>query len=248
MTCAISSELNSPPSRFFSISDGRCMIKTRSDEIQRLLNFRFIITPLSRRLESDRMPRGFHFNSIKNPIWIFPVPNEVICDVAPDVTLEVDGGAGLQCLTDLVVAAGIDNCVDVHVTCEMRRELVAITCKKIENTRRKVTRRDDFGKGERGQRIRRRSERDDAIAAGNDGSDNRYQSEQGRRIRRQRQHHASWFRDREIEMRGRYGIYRSENLRKLVRPTGVINQAINRGRYLVARPSPRAVNAPKLAF
>src|SRR5207237_1310206 len=184
-----------------------------------LLNFRFIITPLSRRLESDRMPRGFHFNSIKNPIWIFPVPNEVICDVAPDVTLEVDGGAGLQCLTDLVVAAGIDNCVDVHVTCEMRRELVAITCKKIENTRRKVTRRDDFGKGERGQRIRR-----------------------------QRQHHASWFRDREIEMRGRYGIYRSENLRKLVRPTGVINQAINRGRYLAARPSPRAVNAPKLAF
>src|SRR5207302_7595298 len=94
MTCAISSEPNSLPSRFFSISDGTGVMERWSNEIQRLLNFRFIITPLSRRLESDRMPRGFHFNSIKNPIWIFPVPNEVICDVAPDVTLEVDGGAG----------------------------------------------------------------------------------------------------------------------------------------------------------
>src|SRR5205085_10002243 len=114
-----------------------------SNEIQRLLNFRFIITPLSRRRESDRMPRGFHFSSIKNPIWILPVSNEVICDVAPDVTLEVDGGAGLELLTDSVVAAGIDNCIDVHVTCEMPHELVAIMGEKIENTGRKVTRCDD---------------------------------------------------------------------------------------------------------
>src|SRR5437667_2314470 len=179
MTCAISSELNSPPSRFFSISDGRCMIKTRSDEIQRLLNFRFIITPPSRRLESDRMPRGFHFNSIKNPIRIFPLSNEVICDVAADVTFDVDGGAGLQFLTDLVVAAGIDNCINVHMTCEMRRELVAITCEKIENAGRKVTRRDDFGKGKRGERIGGRRERDDAVAAGDDWGNNRHKPEQG---------------------------------------------------------------------
>src|SRR6266853_2897186 len=219
-----------------------------SNEIQRLLNFRFITTPLSRRLESDRMPRGFHFNSIKNPIRIFPVSNEVICDVAPDVTLDVDGGAGLQFLTDLVVAAGIDNCIDVHMTCEMRRQLAAIACEKIENAGRKIARRDDFGKGKRGQRIRRRSERDDAVATGDDGSDNRYQSEQGRRIRRQRHHYASRFPNREIKMRGRDRMYRSENLRKLVRPTGVINQAINRGRYFASRPRPRVVNAGKLVF
>src|SRR5437899_9211767 len=197
MTCAISSELNSPPSRFFSISDGRCMIKTRSDEIQRLLNFRFIITPLSRRLKSDRMPRGFHFNSIKNPIRIFLVSNEVVCDAAPDVTLDVDGGAGLQFLTDLVVAAGIDNCVDVHMTCEMRRQLVAISCEKIENAGRKVTRRDDFGKGKRGERIRGGSERDDAVAGGDDWGHNRHQAKQGRCIRRQRNHYSYQVRDGE---------------------------------------------------
>src|SRR5438105_3597928 len=100
------------------------------------------------------MPRGFHFNSIKNPIRIFLVSNEVVCDAAPDITLDVDGGAGLQFLTDLVVAAGIDNCVDVHMTCEMGRQLVAISCEKIENAGRKVTRRDDFGKGKGGERIR----------------------------------------------------------------------------------------------
>src|SRR5438128_1091554 len=185
-----------------------------SNEIQRLLNFRFITTPLSRRLESDRMPRGFHFNSIKNPIRIFPVSNEVICDVAPDVTLDVDGGAGLQFLTDLVVAAGIDNCIDVHMTCEMRRQLAAIACEKIENAGRKVTRRDDFGKGKRRERIRRRSEGDDAVAAGDDWGNNRHHSQQSRIIGRQRDHHASWLGDRKIEMRRRDRIYRSENLRK----------------------------------
>src|SRR2546423_6115782 len=219
-----------------------------SNEIQRLLNFRFIITPLSRRLESDWMPRGFHFNSIKNPIRIFPLSNEVICDAAADVALDVDGGAGLQFLTDLVVAAGIDNCIDVHMTCEMRRQFVAITCKKIENTGRKVTRRDDFGKRKGGERIRGRSERNDAVAAGDDWGNDRHQPEQGRRIRRQGNHHSSRFRDGKIEMRRRHRIYRSETLRKLVRPTGIINQSINRGRYFAARPGPRAVNAGTLAF
>src|SRR5436305_6092031 len=42
-------------------------------------------------------------------------------------------------------------------------------------------------------------------------------------------------------------IYRSENLRKLVGPTGVINQAINRGRDFAARPRRRAANAGELA-
>src|SRR5213595_1170055 len=144
MTCAISSELNSPPSRFFSISDGTCMIKTRSDEFSACLTPNLSLLHCRGRLESDGMPRGFHFNSIKNPIRIFLVSNEVICDAAPDVTLDISSRAGLQFLTDLVVAAGIDDCIDIHMTCEMRRQLVAISCEKIENAGRKVTRRDDF--------------------------------------------------------------------------------------------------------
>ena len=205
-------------------------------------------SPLPRLLESDRMPRGFHLDGIENPVRVFRVAAEVIQDGATDVALDVNGRAGLQFLADFVLAAGIDNCINVHMTCEMWRELAAITCEKIEDTGRKVTRRDDFGKGKRGERVRGRSERDDAVAAGDDGSDNRYQPEQGRLIRRQRDHHARRFGDRKIEMRRRDRIYRSENLRKLVRPTGVINQAINRGRYFAARPGRRAANAGKLAF
>src|SRR5207244_11514438 len=96
-----------------------------SNEIQRLFNFRFVITPLSRRLESDRVPRGLHFNSIKNPIRIFLASNEVICDAAPDVTLDVDGVAVLQFLPDLVVAAAIANSADVHMTCTIRLKLLS---------------------------------------------------------------------------------------------------------------------------
>src|SRR5256886_13171772 len=205
-------------------------------------------SPLPRLLESDRMPRGFHLDGIENPVRVFRVAAEVIHDGATDVALDVDGGAGLQFLADLIVAAGIDNCIDVHMTCEMRRELAAITCEKIKNAGRKTTRRDDFGKGKRGERIRRRSERDDAVAAGDNWGNNRHHSEQSRVIGRQRDHHARWFGDRKIEMRRRDRIYRPQNLRKLVRPTGVINQAINRGRYFAARPGPRAVNAGKFAF
>src|SRR5437660_2259720 len=210
--------------------------------------YHYSITPLPRRLESDRMPRGFHFNSIENPIRVFAIATEVICDGALNVTLDVNSRTGLQFLTDLVVAAGIDDGIDIHMTCEMRRELAAIAREKIENAGRKVTRRDDLGKGKWGERIRRRSERDDAVAASDDWGNNGHHSEQGRCIGRQRDQHASWLGDRKIEMRRRDRIYRSENLRKLVRPTGVINQAINRGRYFAARPGPRAVNAGKLTF
>src|SRR5256885_13193945 len=219
-----------------------------SSGIQRLLNFRFIITPLSPWLESDRMPRGFHFNRIENPIRVFDIATEVICDGALNVTLDVNSRAGLQFLTDLVVAAGIDDCIDIHMTCEMRRELAAIAREKIKNAGRKVTRRDDFGKGKWRERIRRRSQRDDGVATGDNWGNNRHHPEQGRCIGRQRDHHASGLGDGKIEMRRRDRVYRSENLRKLVRPTGVINQVINRGRYFAARPGPRIVNAGKLTL
>ncbi len=125
------------------------------------------------------------------------------------------------------------------MTGEMRRQLAAIACEKIENAGRKVTRRDDFGKGKRRERIRRRSERDDAVAAGDDRGNDRHQS----RARPGASGASatttpvgSGMVKLKCERRDR--IYRSENLRKLVRPTGVINQAINRGRYFAARPGP----------
>src|SRR5437773_1662912 len=145
----------------------------------------------AQRLESDRVPCGFHFNGIENPIGVFPVPTEVISDCTPNVTLDVDGGAGLQFRTDFFVAAGIDDCIDIHMTREMRRELAAITCEEIENAGRKVTRRDDFGKGKRGECVCDRSERDDAVAAGDDGGNNRRHSEQSWFIGRQCDHNTS---------------------------------------------------------
>src|SRR5437764_15183934 len=112
------------------------------------------------------MQRRLHFDRIDNPIRVFPLATEVISYSATDVTLDVDGSASLQFLADLFIVAGIDDCIDIHMTGEMRPELVAIPCEKIENTGRKLTRRDDFGKGERGERVR--GERDDAVAAGDD--------------------------------------------------------------------------------
>ena len=49
-------------------------------------------------------------------------------------------------------------------------------------------------------------------------------------------------------MRRRDRIYRPQNLRKLVRPTRVINQAINRGRDFASRLGRRAVKTAKLAL
>src|SRR5437868_15159856 len=109
--------------------------------------YHYFITPTldhstARLLESDRMPCGFHLDGIENPVRVFRVAAEVIYDDATDVALDVDGGAGLQFLADLIVAAGIDNCIDVHMTCEMRRELAAIACERSEERR--------VGKGGRG--------------------------------------------------------------------------------------------------
>ena len=44
----------------------------------------------AQRLESDRMPRRFHFDRIENPIRVFPLATEVISYSATDVTLDVD--------------------------------------------------------------------------------------------------------------------------------------------------------------
>jgi len=55
----------------------------------------------AQRLESDRMPRRFHFDRIENPIRVFPLATEVISYSATDVTFDVDSGASLQFLADL---------------------------------------------------------------------------------------------------------------------------------------------------
>src|SRR5205823_12843985 len=70
----------------------------------------------AQRLESDRMPRRFHFDRIENPIRVFPLATEVISYSATDVTLDVDSGASLQFLADLFIVAGIDDCIDIHMT------------------------------------------------------------------------------------------------------------------------------------
>ena len=115
-------------------------------------------------LQPNRVPRRFHLHGIENPIRIFRALREVVWDFASNVAFDVDGRAGLQFRADLFIPTGINDCIDVHVTGEMRRELGAISGEKIENAAGKVTRGDDFRKGEGSKRVcpmqgRRRSYR-----------------------------------------------------------------------------------------
>src|SRR5438477_836711 len=46
-------------------------------------------------LQPNRVPGCLHFHSIENPIRIFRIVCEVVCSVASNVTLDVDGAARL---------------------------------------------------------------------------------------------------------------------------------------------------------
>ena len=144
------------------------------------------------------MPGRFHFHRIENPIWIFRFAGEVVGDITSSVALDVDGGAGLQFCTDPFIATAVNDCVHVHVTREMGGELGAITGKQIENPGGKVTRGDNFRKGEGSERVCSRSKGYDGVTAGNDGRNNRNQSEQGRLVRCQRDDHPRRLRNSKI--------------------------------------------------
>src|SRR5438477_8098724 len=89
--------------------------------------------PILQCSEPNRVPRRFHLHGIENPIRIFRVAREVVWDLASNVAFDVDSSAGLQFRADLFIPTGINDCIDVHVTGEMRRELGASTGEKIEN-------------------------------------------------------------------------------------------------------------------
>src|SRR5690242_21464967 len=69
-------------------------------------------------LQPNRVPGCLHFHSIENPIRIFRIVCEVVCSVASNVTLDVDGAAGLQFRADPLITTAVNDCVDVHVTSE----------------------------------------------------------------------------------------------------------------------------------
>jgi hypothetical protein len=63
----------------------------------------------------------------------------------------------------------------------------------------------------------------------------RVRREQGRFIGTNDNYHARRFRHREVEMRAGHRVHRAEDRTEFVRPSGVINQPVNRARDLAAR-------------
>ena len=86
----------------------------------------------------------------------------------------------------------------------------------------------DFCEAHGRQRHRLGSKHDTGIAAHDSRCDVRYQSQQAPVVRRDDRHHAGWFQHGKIEVRRGDRIHRTEYLLVLVRPTGKIDQAVDR--------------------
>ena len=69
------------------------------------------------------------------------------------VAFNVQLSALLQLSTDLFIAAGINNGIHIHMAGKIRCELGTIAGQDVYHSRGQITRRDDFGKCECGQRI-----------------------------------------------------------------------------------------------
>jgi YD repeat-containing protein len=120
-------------------------------------------------LQTDRVPRRLHLKRIGDPIWIFRVASVPVGgrEIAAHVTFHIAFAALLQLAPELRVAAGVDNCIHVHVRGDVLRELGPIAGKHIDDARRQIARRDNFGKRQRRQWLCGRGEHNRAVAAQN---------------------------------------------------------------------------------
>src|ERR1043166_1172731 len=191
-------------------------------------------------LQTDRMPGCLHLECISNPIWIFrrtalPFGGR---QIAAHVAFDVELAALLQLTAELCVATRIDDCVHVHVSSDVRRELGLIAGKHVDDAGRQVACRDDFRKLQRRQRLRGRGDGDNAVATQNHRRNERDETEQRRLIRTKHNHHAGRLGKSEIEMGSGDRINGAKYLGELVGPTGVMDEAIDRERRFTRRCRP----------
>src|SRR5579864_5405338 len=97
------------PSRFFSMSDGTCMIRPKISK-RRAETLRFYLEP-------DRVPGSFHFDGVEDPIRVFsgiatPFP---VRELTSRVAHQVQFAAPLQLLPDFCVATAINDRIHIHV-------------------------------------------------------------------------------------------------------------------------------------
>ena len=84
------------------------------------------------------MPRGLHLDRIQNPVGIcgFARAPALRFDIPGNTTFNVKTSAGLQLRTHFRVVRCIDDCIYVHMTGEVRRQLSAIARQNVEDAAR----------------------------------------------------------------------------------------------------------------
>src|ERR1044072_9457277 len=189
------------PSRFFSISEGRCMVRLK------------ISKPRARYCRSDAnskpdwMPRGFHFHAVENPIRILALsaPPIRVRKRAPRVAFHIEFATALQ----------------------DRGELRPLARKQIDNARRQIAGRNNFREGEGGQWLCFGDENDGGVAAQDYRHNERNEREQCRFIGTNDDDNAGRLGGCEVEMRRRDWIHSSKDLREFIRPTRKMDEAVN---------------------
>ena len=151
-----------------------------------------------------------------------------------DDALDVVGGVFLDGGELVLVAAGVEGRVDVHVGGEVADELLAEARQDVDHAAGDVGAVDDFGEGDRGHREQVGGQDDAGVAAGDDGGDDGDEAEQAAFARGQDGHDARGLQEAEVEVGGRDGVDGREDLLVLVAPTRVMQHAVDAGGDLFA--------------
>ena len=101
------------------------------------------------------------------------------------VALKIDGGAGLKPGSNIVAACAVNDCVHVHMAGDMGDQIVAAATEEVYYSSGQITRGEDFGEGNGGQRELVRGDDDDRVATEDDGREQGNESDQRRLVRRE---------------------------------------------------------------
>src|SRR3954452_12118846 len=171
-------------------------------------------------LDAYRMPDGFELEEGRD------LPRALVVRGASDDTLHVLRGELFELLALPVRAREIER-VDVHVPGEPRRELVALTREQVDDAPRNVRGREHLGQLDSGERIGPGGDDDGRVAADDRGRDPRDQACERRLVRGEDPDDTGRLGKREVEVRPRDRIRRTEHLRELVGPAGVPDKTVD---------------------
>src|ERR1044072_8081723 len=199
------------PSRFFSISEGTCMVRLKISK-PRARYCRY-----DANSKPDWMPRGFHFHAVENPIRILPLtaPAIRVRKRPPRVAFHIEFAPALQDRAELRIPAAVDDGVHIHMAGDVRGELRPLARKQIDNARRQIAGRNNFREGEGGQWLCFGDENEGGVAAQDYRHNERNEREKCRFIGTNDDDNAGRLGGCEVEMRRRGRGYRAQHMRRV---------------------------------